>query len=96
MVDYQGAKSGHKFRRYPRDRKWEEAQVSFLKELGLKSRDDIHFHLEGDFHDAISFMNEYGKALQEEGLSLLQQKLDKAVKGITSVEIFIIAIAFQT
>lgn len=76
FVDYLGEEAGHGFQRYPRSRPWEEECIGFLKELGLKSRDDIHFHLEGDFHDAISFMNEYGAMLEEEGLQV-HHRLDR-------------------
>ena len=84
FVNYRGSGQSHGFERFDRNRSWEEEIVSFLNELGLRSRDQKYFHLDNrsgkdgdqDMHAAINFMNDMGPLFAESGIRI-RQRLDK-------------------
>ncbi len=85
FVNYTGKANSHGFERFTRDFGWEEEMLNLIKEAGLKSRDDKVFYLNDNFnrgastdiYSGIQFINEYGKYLQDSGISL-RHRLERA------------------
>ncbi|MDX2430132.1 MAG: DEAD/DEAH box helicase [Bacteroides sp.] len=85
FVNYTGTGKVHSFESFTRDLEWEEEILKQVKEVGLRSRDDINFYLndnfnigaEIDLYSGIQFVNEYENNLQEAGISL-RHRLQRA------------------
>ncbi|MEZ5071496.1 MAG: DEAD/DEAH box helicase [Bacteroidales bacterium] len=81
FVEYEGGEGSPRFVRCPRKPAWEEGKKAFLHACGLRTRDDRIFQMKSTggkagneaLYEAVSFMNEYGTALEEEGFQIRQR-----------------------
>ncbi|MCP4310569.1 MAG: DEAD/DEAH box helicase, partial [Bacteroidetes bacterium] len=95
FVNYIGRENSHSFERFLRDPQWEEQVLNLVKELGLKSRDDINFYLNDNFnrgtasdiYSGIQFVNEHGHYLLESGISLRHRLKGEYYLGEINLEL---------
>lgn len=76
FVRYSGKENQHAFESFKRDLEWEQEIISQVQELGLKSLDDVNFHLndnfskggEIDLYSGVQFINDNGNILKNAGI----------------------------
>lgn len=78
FVIYTGNETSHTFKRFQRDRIWEQKAIEKLNEVGFRSRDLKYFHLhqlsggpyEPNLYGAINFTNDIENELRQAGIEI--------------------------
>jgi len=95
FVQYSVEEGKHVFKRYQRDRAWEQKTIEKLNEVGFRSRDLKYYHLhqtpdgsaEKELYAAINYLNDIGDELRQEGIEVGQRLQKRYYLGAMNLQL---------
>jgi SNF2 family DNA or RNA helicase len=84
FVSFETNQGNYTFKKFVRDRIWEEEQLTFLKKRGLKYKngfwnptEDLQKHETENYYRSVQWLTQYNEELQNHGFLIHQNKLNK-------------------